>query len=62
MMTSWYLGFALAIVLAYGLTEIKEQDRLGREIQSKMTDEEWEELNEQIREDARQDYYEFRRP
>lgn len=60
-MTAWYLGFGLAIVLSSGLASIKEQDWLGREMRAKMTDEEWEELNDQIREDARQDYYENRR-
>jgi len=62
MMTAWYLGFAIAVILLNGIASIKEQDRLGREMRAKMTDEEWEELNEQIREDARQDYYESRHP
>ena len=34
MMTAWYLGFALAIVLSSGLASIKEQDRIGREMRS----------------------------
>ena len=62
MMTSWYLGFVLALILLHGIFSIKEQDRLGRELRARMSEEEWEELNDQIKEDARQDYYEFRRP
>lgn len=62
LMTAWYLGFTLAYILLSGIVEIKEKDRLGKELRAKMTDEEWEELNEQIKEDARQDYYENRHP
>lgn len=62
MMTAWYLGFALAVVLSNGLASIKEQNRRGREMRAKMTDGEWQEFNEQIKEDVRQDYFENRRP
>lgn len=62
MMTAWYLGFVLAFILMNGIANIQEKDRAGREAKANMTEEEWEELNEQIREDARQDYYENRGP
>ena len=62
MMTAWYLGFALAFILMNGIANIQEKDRLGREAKANMTEEEWEKMNDQIKEGARQDYYEYRHP
>lgn len=62
MMTAWYLGFALAFILTNGIANIQEKDRLGREAKANITEEEWERMNDQIKEDARKDYYEYRHP
>lgn len=62
MMTAWYLGFALAFILTNGIANTQEKDRLGREAKANMTEEEWKRMNDQIKEDARQDYYEYRHP